>query len=124
MGKTKDILNQKVSLADMWKSVVLVLGGSWPWSLFFKKKKEATKDLGPLISYKTADVIKLCISKDISSFERLYPNSEGGFEYEMIKKAMANELFDMIVQSNLIEWHKVPSYAGNQLKAEIWVAKK
>ena len=128
MQKTKDILNQKVSLTDLWKSVVLVLGGLWPWSLFFKKKKEATKDLGPLITYKTADVVKLCVSKDVTGFEKLYPNSEGGFEQEMIRKAMVNELVEHLVKSDLINWYKSKGddygFPSTQLKAEIWVAKK
>jgi hypothetical protein len=123
MGKIKDLLNQKISLSEMWQSFALAT----PFS-FFKKKKEETRDLGPLITYKTADVVKLCVSKDITGFEKLYPNSKGGFEHEMIKKAMVNEIVEHLVKSDLINWYKSNGddfgFPNTQLKAEIWVAKK
>jgi hypothetical protein len=119
MGKIKDLLNQKISLSDLWQSFAL--------SFLFKKKKE-NRDLGPLISYKTADVVKLCVSKDVTGFEKLYPNSDGGFEHEMIRKAMVNELVEHLVKSDLINWYKSNGddygFPNTQLKAEIWVAKK
>ena len=120
MGKTKDILNKKISLSEMY--------GSFALSFLFKKKKEQTRDLGPLITYKTADVFKLCVSKDITNFEKLYPNSKSGFEHEMIRKAMVNELVEHLVKSDLINWYKSNGddfgFPNTQLKAEIWVAKK
>ena len=123
MGKIKDLLNQKISLSEMWQSFALAT----PFS-FFKKKKEETRDLGHLITYKTADVVKLCVSKDITGFEKLYPNSKGGFEHEMIKKAMVNEIVEHLVKSDLINWYKSNGddfgFPNTQLKAEIWVAKK
>lgn len=131
MGKAKDILNQKVSLSDMWQSFAL----SPLWSLFSKKKKEVTKDTGTLISYRNAEVIKLRVSQDMSGFEAMYGTSggngtsagngtSGGFQYEMVRKAMVNQLVDQLVKSDMIEWYKAPGYPGTQLTAELWVAKK
>ena len=129
MQKTKDILNTKVSLSSIWQSIILMLSGSLPWRWFFKKKKETTKDLGPLIAYRNADVVKLCVSKDITNFTKMYPNNTtNGFEYEMIRKAMVNELVEHLLKSDLIDWYKSNGedfgFSNTQLKAEIWVAKK
>lgn len=125
MGNIKDLLNKKISLSELWQSSAL----SSIWSLFSKKKKEATRDLDPLIVHRNADVIKLSVNQDISSFEAMYGTSNrdgkaGGFEYEMIRKAMVNQLVDQLVKSDMIEWYKAPGYAGSKLIAELWVAKK
>jgi hypothetical protein len=109
----------------VWKSSAL----SSIWSLFSKKKKEATDNTGPLIIWKTADVIKLRVSQDITGFEAMYGSNDrngktGGFEYQMIKKAMVNQLVEQLVNSDMIEWYKSPGYSNVNLNAEIWVAKK
>jgi hypothetical protein len=125
MSYFKDILNKKISLSEVWKSSAL----SSIWSLFSKKKKEATDNTGPLIIWKTADVIKLRVSQDITGFEAMYGSNDrngktGGFEYQMIKKAMVNQLVEQLVNSDMIEWYKSPGYSNVNLNAEIWVAKK